>query len=119
PSFVGRIAGGGLSKAVCLRLSFDQATAALKQVRGIVGHLAALLIELAPFVERIAADVGDRGPALLCFLIQVAPRVLARLWCVKQGDGCAQCCSREKPYELAGVVHSFILPIRIRGMLGA
>ena len=108
-----------MCEALSLRLSFDEAAAALEQVGGIVGQFAALLVKLAAFVERIAAHVGNRCPALLRFLVQVAPSILARLQCIQQYDSCAQRRSREKPYELAGVVHSFILQIRIRGMLGA
>ena len=74
----GHIAGAEVSNRYAPSLSFDlsfdlsfnKAAAALEQIRGIVGHLAALFIKVAALVESIAADVGKGFAALRAFLFR-------------------------------------------------
>src|SRR5512143_535883 len=69
------------------RLALYQPPAALEQVRGFIGHLAAFFIQIAAFVERLAAHVADRFASLPRFLADVTACVLTGLGCIEQCDG--------------------------------
>jgi hypothetical protein len=101
------------------RLALYQAAAAFEQIRGIVRHFSAFLIQLAALVERLAAHVFERLAPVLCLLAQITPRILTRLRCVEQRDGGAERRPRKKPEQSVRLFHTLILPIPGRAMVRA
>src|SRR6476646_7286902 len=93
------VAASNWPGSVGARLALYQPPAALEQIRGVVRHFAALLIQLAALIERLATHVGDHFAPVLRLLAQIAPRILTGLRCVEQRDGSAERRPRQKPYQ--------------------
>src|SRR5271163_3805754 len=89
--------------------AFHQTAAALEQLRGIVGHAPAFLVEVATLIHQVAGTVSECFAPFPRLLLDDSASISARLRCVEQSDARSDCRPRYKPQQFSSIILRHIL----------